>query len=390
MSKKNFMSYGDAETILTEYAQGVKDVKNPQFTEAATRNNIASGESYKTIFGKIKKFFSDLKTVAFTGSYNDLDDTPDLSLKANKTDIDDVYKVMGRNGAKNLIPFPYNGGGVGTHTVNGINFIVNPDGSITISGTATADAEFALAYWLEDILEDGKDYIVSAKGINGSLSTYYLSIENINRSMVVSSTVDVTHDEVQFTASAYRINCLLKVKSGQTISSVTIYPMIRLASDTDSTYQRYAKTNRQLTEEMGGLTEEIGDLTQTGLTGDSVAEQLYTAKEQIANKVKFLPVVDKNYTCSSANFEYTGINISCPVGHTYIVRAQISYSNSKPTGILASSSSSIMDPYTTYAYNTNASFITFMLTAGQTAYIWGRWEVSRQNAVRYWIVDITN
>lgn len=110
----------------------------------------------------------------------------------------------------------------------------------------------------------------------------------------------------------------------------------------------------------------------------------------IANKVKFLPVVDRNYTCSSANFEYTGVNISCPAGHTYIVRAQISYSNSKPTGLLASSSNSNMDPYATYAYNTNASFITFMLTAGQMAYIWGRWEASRQNAVRYWIVDITN
>ena len=135
---------------------------------------------------------------------------------------------------------------------------------------------------------------------------------------------------------------------------------------------------------------EIGDLSQTGLTGDSVAAQLGDASGQIVNKVKFLPVVDRNYTCSSANFEYTGVNIFCPAGHTYIVRAQISYSNSKPTGLLASSSNSNMDPYSTYAYNTNASFITFMLTAGQTAYIWGRWEASRQNAVRYWIVDITN
>ena len=110
----------------------------------------------------------------------------------------------------------------------------------------------------------------------------------------------------------------------------------------------------------------------------------------IANKVKSLPIVDRNYTCTSANFEYTGVNMSCPAGHTYIVRVQISYSNSKPTGLLASSSSSNMEPYVTYAYNTNASFITFMLTAGQMAYIWGRWEASRQNAVRYWIVDITN
>jgi phage minor structural protein len=48
----------------------------PTFTEASTRTNIASGETLSGIFGKIKKFFTDLKTVAFSGSYNDLTDTP--------------------------------------------------------------------------------------------------------------------------------------------------------------------------------------------------------------------------------------------------------------------------------------------------------------------------
>lgn len=42
------------------------------FTEATTRENIATGEKHSVIFGKIKKFFADLKTVAFTGKYNDL------------------------------------------------------------------------------------------------------------------------------------------------------------------------------------------------------------------------------------------------------------------------------------------------------------------------------
>lgn len=51
---------------------------NPTFTEAATRANIASGESFATILGKIKKFFTDLKTVAFSGSYNDLSDKPTI------------------------------------------------------------------------------------------------------------------------------------------------------------------------------------------------------------------------------------------------------------------------------------------------------------------------
>lgn len=49
------------------------------FTQASTRENIASGEKTSVILGKIKKFFADLKTVAFTGSYNDLSDKPDMS-----------------------------------------------------------------------------------------------------------------------------------------------------------------------------------------------------------------------------------------------------------------------------------------------------------------------
>ena len=58
-------------------ALGVAD-NTQTFTEAETRVNIASGETLPTLFGKIKKFFSDLKTVAFTGSYDDLTDTPEV------------------------------------------------------------------------------------------------------------------------------------------------------------------------------------------------------------------------------------------------------------------------------------------------------------------------
>ena len=50
--------------------------QTPTFTEAATRVNITSGETLSTLFGKIKKFFTDLKTVAFTGSYTDLSNKP--------------------------------------------------------------------------------------------------------------------------------------------------------------------------------------------------------------------------------------------------------------------------------------------------------------------------
>jgi hypothetical protein len=48
------------------------------FTPASSRSNIESGETIATIFGKIAKWLSDLKTVAFTGSYNDLTNKPTI------------------------------------------------------------------------------------------------------------------------------------------------------------------------------------------------------------------------------------------------------------------------------------------------------------------------
>lgn len=45
-------------------------------TTASTRTNLTTGEKLSTSLGKIAKWFSDLKNVAFTGSYNDLSDRP--------------------------------------------------------------------------------------------------------------------------------------------------------------------------------------------------------------------------------------------------------------------------------------------------------------------------
>lgn len=48
------------------------------FSTADERTNIATGEKLSALFGKIAKWLSDLKTVAFTGSYRDLTDKPTI------------------------------------------------------------------------------------------------------------------------------------------------------------------------------------------------------------------------------------------------------------------------------------------------------------------------
>lgn len=62
---------------------------NVEFTESSSRQQLNSGENISTLFGKIKKIFSDLKAVCFSGSYNDLSDKPS-SLPANGGNADTV------------------------------------------------------------------------------------------------------------------------------------------------------------------------------------------------------------------------------------------------------------------------------------------------------------
>lgn len=52
--------------------------QTPTFSQASTRANIVSGEKLSVILGKIMKYFTDLKTVAFSGSYNDLTNKPTI------------------------------------------------------------------------------------------------------------------------------------------------------------------------------------------------------------------------------------------------------------------------------------------------------------------------
>lgn len=62
------------------------------FTQASTRTNLNSGEKLSISLGKIMKWFIDLKTVAFSGNYNDLINKPE-SLPANGGNSDTVDNI---------------------------------------------------------------------------------------------------------------------------------------------------------------------------------------------------------------------------------------------------------------------------------------------------------
>ena len=70
------------------------------FTAASSRTNISTGEKLSVIFGKIAKFFSDLKTVAFTGSYNDLSDKPTIPTAVT---VDSAMSTTSTNPVQNKV-----------------------------------------------------------------------------------------------------------------------------------------------------------------------------------------------------------------------------------------------------------------------------------------------
>ena len=111
------------ETARTE---ADKNLQQPTFTEASTRVNIASGETLSTLFGKIKKFFADLKTVAFTGSYTDLSNKPTSMQNPNSLTLTMNGSATNYNGASSASKSWYAPTSAGTA---GYNLISNGSGA---------------------------------------------------------------------------------------------------------------------------------------------------------------------------------------------------------------------------------------------------------------------
>lgn len=130
---------------------------------------------------------------------------------------------------KNLLPYPYT---YDTRTTNGVDITVNSDGSILINGTATAGISFHLATTFT--LPVG-EYILSGCSSGGSLEKYriYFS-DNVTKTVAdygSSSTFTLTES---FTGQV-----VIQIFTGAALNNLMFYPMIRLASVADGTYEPY-------------------------------------------------------------------------------------------------------------------------------------------------------
>lgn len=91
----------ESGTVITGLLTDVNNLKSGEYTisfsEAETRENIETTDTIKVIFGKIKKFFSSLAAVAFSGSYADLENAPNFQtgIDANAEAISELNTKLG-------------------------------------------------------------------------------------------------------------------------------------------------------------------------------------------------------------------------------------------------------------------------------------------------------
>ena len=188
--------------------------------------NSASGESIHLTDS------ANSKVVEF-GLYGkatqDGEPTPDNPIEITVSGSDGSVEVV--SCGKNLLKH-----NAMSQTVNGVTFTANNDGSIKLSGTASADIYYNLfKNRTIDTLKNGNVYTVSGNDNDSCQFFVYNVTQGKGYGKYYSAITEMTVNDSDL------FNVGIKVLNGSVVNT-TIYPMIRLASDTDATYEPYKET----------------------------------------------------------------------------------------------------------------------------------------------------
>ena len=178
-------------------------------------------------------------------------------------------------GAKNL----YDTNATSKTDAYGGVWTVNSDKTITVSGTPTDYEPFSTRS--NYILPIGK-YIISwneEKLTNVALDAFRLCKGNTEVRVVATNKTSALSFTITNSDDYDNIRIAFKRATNNVAMSGTIKPMIRLASDTDSTYVPYAMTNKELTDK----TQNI--LTSSVLLGESSEAGVVSLSEDYTNFV---------------------------------------------------------------------------------------------------------
>ena len=128
-------------------------------------------------------------------------------------------------------------------SLNGVTITKGSNGVININGTTTANTYFDVGNF-SSVAPIAGTYILSGS-VGGSGTTWRINLYNGNTFLAQSVDGD-SPTPVALTASDTGVRATIYISSGVTLNNVKFYPMLRLASETDSTYEPYnAQTTTQ-------------------------------------------------------------------------------------------------------------------------------------------------
>lgn len=123
-----------------------------------------------------------------------------------------------------------------TTLYNGITFVENGDGTITVNGTATANATYSFIPTSKAFtLTTGTTYTLKGCPSGGSMDTYRLSIQTTD----YLANYDDIGNGVTFTAIDKACYVFVMVKSGVTVNNLTFHPIIVEGSTYDGNWEPY-------------------------------------------------------------------------------------------------------------------------------------------------------
>ena len=121
---------------------------------------------------------------------------------------------------------------------------------------------------------------------------------------------------------------------------------------------------------LSGVVDEIGDLSQTGLTGDSVADQLDTAREQIAKRAECF-ISSSNNTSQSINIGAIAENrtflFACGF-HTNYVLEHIAISSNGANVVHVPVANSSINSISSISYNASTGVMSITVQSNPFGY----------------------
>lgn len=286
----------------------LQDAKNQQkrLAETITSKGITATatEKYKSLVNKVAQI-ENLKGEERTlENFTNVLSEPKSIVRLEYPD-NTPKTLNAKLGSKNLIPYPYTDT---TKTLNGITFTVNSDGSVTVSGTATAQAYFKLQQSFS--LKKGQ-YFFSGCPTGGSGLTYSLYLST---SDYVFYKADVGNGIYINAESDKTVSIVINIAKDTTVENLVFKPQLELGS-TATAYTPY-----------------ISDLSSVNVTrrGKNLIPYPYYDTTKTQNGVTFTVNTDGSIALSGAStgqaiFYFMYGSLSLKKGTTYTFSASGDY-----------------------------------------------------------------